>query len=305
MAAPPRRHGRPVRFGGRVRIAACAGLVAGVVAAHPAHAAPTGPPSSSYSTSPEGVAAYASLLEEFGHEVERHRGPLAGATFDPATTAVLLDPPASPSTADLAPLRDLLDAGGTVVAGGSPGHWVADLVSGAPEWGPDDSTLHSATASETAGVARVESAGEGAWTDSGDGTVVVGAEDRALVVRTDAGSGSALLLADVSPLQNRLLADADNAALGLALAGGEPTTVVFLEGVHGYGPPEGLSAVPAPWRWACAWLVLAAATWMWARGTRPGPPEEEDRALPPPRRDYVEALAATLARTRRRERGAR
>ena len=34
-----------------------------------------------------------------------------------------------------------------------------------------------------------------------------------------AGRGRALLLADAAPLQNRLLGRADNAALGLALAG--------------------------------------------------------------------------------------
>ncbi len=38
---------------------------------------------------------------------------------------------------------------------------------------------------------------------------------------------------------------------------------------------------------------------MWAKGRRLGPAEEVERELPPPRRVYVDAIAASLARTRR------
>ena len=48
-----------------------------------------------------------------------------------------------------------------------------------------------------------------------------------------------------------------------------------------------------------AGLGLAAAVWLWARSRRLGPPEDETRPLPPPRRAYVDALAGTLARTGR------
>jgi hypothetical protein len=37
---------------------------------------------------------------------------------------------------------------------------------------------------------------------------------------------------------------------------------------------------------------------MLSRGRRFGPPEAESRELPPPRAEYVDSLAATLARTR-------
>jgi hypothetical protein len=37
---------------------------------------------------------------------------------------------------------------------------------------------------------------------------------------------------------------------------------------------------------------------MWARGRRLGPPDEPQRALPPPRHEYVNALGGILARTR-------
>ena len=52
-----------------------------------------------------------------------------------------------------------------------------------------------------------------------------------------------MLLADTSPLQNRLLGKADNAALALALAATGPST--FVETVHGYGPHAGSRRCPA------------------------------------------------------------
>ena len=39
--------------------------------------------------------------------------------------------------------------------------------------------------------------------------------------------------------------------------------------------------------------------WLLARSRRLGPPEDEARPLPPPRWAYVDAVAGTLARTRR------
>ncbi|MDQ3940630.1 MAG: hypothetical protein M3238_04675, partial [Actinomycetota bacterium] len=46
-------------------------------------------------------------------------------------------------------------------------------------------------------------------------------------------------------------------------------------------------------------LTLAALLWMVATGRRFGEAEDEARELAPPRRQYVDALATTLARTRR------
>ena len=115
----------------------------------------------------------------------------------------------------------------------------------------------------------------------------------------EAGRGRIALLADSSPLQNRLLGEADNAALALALSGRGPLT--FVESVHGYGPARGLAALPARFGWALIGLALAALVFMVARGRRLGPPEPERRDLPPPRRAYVDALAATMARGKERE----
>ena len=48
-------------------------------------------------------------------------------------------------------------------------------------------------------------------------------------------------------------------------------------------------------------LGLAALVYMVARGRRFGPPEEEGRSFAPPRRHYVDSLAAVVARSKRRD----
>jgi hypothetical protein len=128
----------------------------------------------------------------------------------------------------------------------------------------------------------------------------LGTDEDTLLAIAKIGSGRALLMADATPLHNAFLGRKDNAALGLALAGPAGRPVVFAEGVHGYGDETGLSALPWRWRFALVGIAIAAIVWMFARGRRLGPPEETHRALAPPRRDFVDALAATLARTRRR-----
>jgi hypothetical protein len=143
----------------------------------------------------------------------------------------------------------------------------------------------------------VRTAGPGSWSASGEALPALGGTGTTLLAVAAPGRGRALLLADSSPLQNRLLGRADNAALGLGLAGEPGRPVVFVETVHGYGLASGLAAIPDRWLWVLGGMLLAALTWMLARGRRLGPPERERRELPPPRRAYVEALGAALART--------
>ena len=103
-----------------------------------------------------------------------------------------------------------------------------------------------------------------------------------------------MLLAEATPLANAQLARADNAAFGLAIAGAEGRPVAFLETVHGYGEASGLAALPARALWVLAGLALAALALVWSMARRLGPAEDEAVALAPPRRDYVEAVAAGL-----------
>ena len=151
---------------------------------------------------------------------------------------------------------------------------------------------------ETAGVSRVETAGVGAWATAGQARPALGSGRRHLLVVAPVGRGRLALLADASPLQNRLLARADDAKLGLSLAGPPSRPVTFVESVHGYGRASGLGAIPTSWRFALGGLVLAALVLMWSRGRRLGPAEELERPLPPPRREYVDALAGLLERSR-------
>lgn len=263
---------------------------------------PSGPASSSLATSREGLAAWADLLRGSGRRVEALRDPPSDATLPERGTVVLLDPDRVDDD-EAAALARFVARGGRLVAGGrAPGSWVetAAGVDGL-EWdggGPRTARV-LAPAPETAGVAAVRTAKQGAWTAAGGALPALGDGDDSLLLLARAGPGSVALLADASPLQNRLLDEDDNAALALALAGRGPVT--FVESVHGYGAARGLAALPGRFRWALILLALAALAFMLARGRRFGPPERERRELPPPRRAYVDALAAALARGGDRE----
>lgn len=240
---------------------------------------PGGPRSSSYATSHHGTAAYAELLGRAGHSVEQVRKlphqspPSAGATV------FLLDPPGI-RAADLQALRAFVRGGGRLVASGLSPEAMREFVVREPEPVPGSQRVR-------VDGFEVQTAGGSAWRDEG------------LVAERRVGNGTVVFLADSSPLQNRLLGSADNAAFGLALAGAANRPVEFLESYHGYGTGSGLSALPFAWKLLLAGLGLAALVYAIARGRRFGPPEEEGRTLAPPRRQYVDSLAAVVARSKR------
>ena len=261
---------------------------------------PGGPTSSSYATAPDGLAAFSELLVARGHPVLPLRVPLDRAALDPGATLVLADPDGVTPEEGRA-LAEFVGRGGRLVAAGpSVEPVLAGLPGGGPEW--DDADVPSAgplvPVAEVAGVTTVEAAGPGRWSSAGATLPVLGGPEGVLVTVAAVGPGRIVALADASPLQNRLLARADNAALGLALVGGDARPVLFAEAQHGYGRSTGLRAVPSRWRWAAAGGFLAAILWMWSRSRRLGPPDDVERESPPPRRAYVEAMAGALARTR-------
>ncbi len=261
---------------------------------------PSGKPGSSYATQAQGLAAWAELLRRGGHPVTRRREALGGARLDPASTAVVLDPRRI-GRRDTAALRAFVRRGGRLVAGGPRPDWLARVVDAPPRWVARAPAIARRGGSDALprGVERVRSAGRGGWSDAGGGAPALGS-DPALLVDTAAGRGRALLLADSSPLHNRLLARDDNAALGLALAGAPRRPVVFVESVHEVGRSTGLAALPGHWKVALAGLVLAALLWLASRARRLGPPERPAPEPAPPRREHVDALAAALVRTRDR-----
>jgi hypothetical protein len=263
---------------------------------------PGGPTSSSYATGSDGLAAYASLVARGGHPVRRLREAAAGARLDPATTVVVLDPEfVTPD--DARALRGFVTAGGRLVGGGTQSDaWLRRVLPGGPIWFPDGarSARTLAPVAELVDVRRVEATGVGSWRTLGPALPSLGGSGRTLLAVASIGHGRLVLLADASPLENEFLARADNAALGLGLAGPRGRSVVFAESYHGYGKRSGLVAIPSRWR---ALLLLgggAVLALMLARGRRLGPAEPERRELAPPRRVYVDALAALLARTRDR-----
>src|SRR5690606_30225874 len=100
-----------------------------------------------------------------------------------------------------------------------------------------------------------------------------------------------------SIVANGRLASAGNARLALNLAGEESREVVFADRI-GVASATGFAALPETWRWAALGLLVAALLLVAARARRLGPPQAAARELQPPRRDYVDAVAGALARSR-------
>lgn len=260
---------------------------------------PEGPPSSSYSTADAGVGAYADLLEDRGYDVRRQRGDLTDAVLRADETLVLLDPEDMPPD-EVAAVRRFVSDGGRLVGGAHAPGWLAGLLGDAPTWvdrAGDGEDRPLVPVSEVRGVERVTAPGAGSWDEPGGALPVLGTPSRTLLVVTTLGRGRVALLADTSALRNAWLDQADNAALAVALVGEPGGTVVFAEGVHGFGSARGLAAIPVRWRWSLALAGAAGLVWVASRVRRLGPPDRRSRDLPPPRREFVDAVAGALGRS--------
>jgi hypothetical protein len=305
-AAGPARGLRARASGAPRWVLLCAGVVAVFLAlgllGELFGGGPSGPVSSSYATNSQGLAAWAELLSHTSHTVVQLRTPLQRARLDPADTVVVLDPEAL-LPAEGQRLLAFVKGGGRLVIGGSDSQSTLPAVIPRPPQLNDSGSASESPAADggaaVAGVSEVRSAGEGEWSPTaGYHAPLRSAAGGSLLLERDLGSGSIELLADASPLQNRLLGTADNAQLALNLAGGRNRTVVFVESVHGFGQSIGLAALPGRWWLAFAGLALAGLLWVLARGRRLGPPEQAQTASAPPRSAYVEAISLLLRRTR-------
>lgn len=112
--------------------------------------------------------------------------------------------------------------------------------------------------------------------------------------------GTIVIVSDPALLSNSYLDQADNAAFGLAIVGAGP--VYFderppLTPTSAGSTPEPTNPLPSEWTWTMALLATAALVWMAGAGRRFGPPEPISRQLDPSRKEFVESVAATLART--------
>ena len=257
---------------------------------------PTGPRSSSYATAPAGAAAFAELLERRGRRVLRERRDPNEHELDPRGTLVALDP-GSLAGEDRRAIKRFVDGGGRLVVAGQGSEGLAGELLGRPPRREGEGPRDGVPVAPVAEAVAIRTAGDGRFRSSGEALPVVAGREGALVLTARRGRGSIVLLASASPLQNRLLAQADNASLGLALAPRD-RPVTFLESVHGFGRATGLAALPNRWKWLIAGLGLAGAVFLLSRVRRFGPPEEAVRELPPPRRLYVESVGRTLVRTK-------
>ncbi len=272
-------------------------LLAGIARLAPA---PHGPVSSSFATSPSGLAAYAALLDREGRPVRRAITPIAERAPARGETLVVLDPDVVEPEESRA-IGRWVRSGGRLVAGGRrDASWLDDVIGRAPTFqdGAPRRATPLAPVPETAGVNLVRPADGGGWRSAGRALPIFGPAANPLAVVARSGRGTVVLLADASPIQNRLLGRDDGAALGLAIAGDRP--VAFLETVHGYGVARGLSALPTRVKWTLGGLLIAGLLALWTAGRRLGPAEADERPPAPARIEYVDALAAALARTRRK-----
>ena len=303
--SPPVERWRALRPGTR-RVLAAAAAILGVNAALAGletvtgGAEPGGPASSSYATAPDGMAAFAQLLADRGHPVRRLRSGLADVDLDPTASLVVagsfaVTPPEGEAVARF------VEAGGRLVVAADDPSPLLSRLAGTQRWSAEPARRATVLAPvpEVDGVSSVTSGGSGSWSDPGASLPVLAAGDATLATVTAAGRGRVVAVADPSVWHNRLLDEADNAAFGLAAVGERGRPVEFAEAHHGYGRSRGLGVVPWRWRWAAGVALLGAAIAMWSRGRRFGPPEDAERELPPPRRAYVDAVAASLVRTRR------
>jgi Domain of unknown function (DUF4350) len=264
----------------------------------------TGPTGSSFSTSNDGIAAWASLLKASNQQVSQRRSPLgSGEALNSADTLVVLDG-SSLNDTDVAAVKNFLAAGGHLVTDES-GPLKRSLFE---EVTTIDVLLRPLTQSAqlapqvdsfTTGGATVLPIGSTLMVSSSlpaGTTPIFVANDAVLVADiTPINGGHITLLANPTFLSNAGLAVFDSAAFAVSLGSGRP--VVFAEEHHGYGASKRLDGVPARWRWGLVFLALATLAAMWSRGRRNGPAEPATRDLPPPRRRTIDMVATSMVRS--------
>jgi hypothetical protein len=260
---------------------------------------PQGPQSSSFSATPEGLAAYAQLLSRNGLRVQQVVSQL-GQVDIPSGATVVVAAPTTWRSSNSEALAKLLHAGARVVVAGQPpaGLLGALRLAAPPTWSADPITdAHSVSSSPLLfGVGQVDSTGPGSWSSLGDAHPLLSSGSSSLAVSEPVGAGTLVLLASAAPLQNRLIGQADNAAFAIDIGMSPAKAVAFDEYDHGYGQVGGgIAGLPSWWKAALLLALAAVILWLLSAARRFGPPEDADRVLAPARVAYVEAMATLLS----------
>jgi hypothetical protein len=280
------------RSGWIALVAVCAGALGLAVFGGP-RLDPMSPPGSSYNVQPDGIAAYAELLEAFGYTTLRDRIPIAERPIPPDDTIVLLAADEI-SPEDRIALSDFVERGGRLIVSGS----VAGLGFDRPTEVTGTGPIHSLRFPhpDVNGVTDIAVPGESGFSNWGGTLPLFSDAGAAAVVVTQVGSGTVFVLADPGILSNAVLDQAHNAALGLGMAGATGRRVHFIEYVYGYRPAVGVGAITGRWRVALLVGAVAAGLWFLAHARRLGPAEAPAGVgTRPPRSAYVDALAVGLA----------
>lgn len=268
-----------------------------------------GPAGSSRVTTAAGVAAWRELLITQGITTGELTEPYLPGNLDPASTLVIVEPGLFTVPAgEAGVLRDFVAEGGRlIIAGRVLEAFLQDVLDDAPTWlaSPNGGVSTAAIAGQPMlGVERLNGGGTGVYTDIPNYRVLA---------RTDSGptvitgvEGRVTLVADAGIFFNRRIDEADNPLFAVNL--GRLQRVIFDEHVHGFGSAGvGTALQILPQRWATFFQLglVAVFVWLIAYGRRFSPQQLESRPLPPSRSEFVDSVAANLARTRQPSNGVR
>ncbi len=250
------------------------------------------------SAAEDGTKAMATLLRDRGLVVQVT--PQVPAVGDAATVLVLSD---DLGAEQRQALLAFVDGGGSLVVSDptSALHPGADRDGGAGaafgSWPRQACTIGVLAAVDGLDLLSLED--DLAYPIGPDDRGCFGTDRRAFVVERAQGQGRVTALGGSSPFLNRQLAEADNAALALALLDrDERGTVVFLQGEVLAGDKTLTELVPRRVWMLLAQLVVAFLALAWWRSRRLGAPVSEHDPVVVPGSELVLATGALASRSR-------
>jgi hypothetical protein len=277
----------------------------------------SGPSGSSYATAPSGVAAWATLLQRSGFDVTPRRVPLAEGNPVDANSALIVLGGFFLDESEVEAAERHVASGGVLITDNVS---LAETIAGAPvpytslpktedddlfvETQGEAEVVRARVVSGSAGVGSAETIAVGSRVlDCADWDAVFVVDEtadgsRLCPIARVPNASSLTFIADSSLFSNSGLLVLDAADLAVAITQNKP--VVFLETIHGYGERKGVAGLPVRWKWALAFLAAGTFSWMFSLIRRNGPSEVPSRDLPPARRQTIDAVAITLARSWKR-----